>query len=360
MSSTNRVPETRTMAGEELSADDAWHTLREYGRWHLARDAFTRFRYGDGFSHSRALALQLCLAVVPFLIALTGLAADLGQGESGEVIARTVLALTPGSSDAVVADVLGSGSDPGNAGSGSDGSGSRAGEEDEDDVTGEAGEIALVLGLLTGIGALTTAMAQIERGANRMYGVERDRPPLRKYGRALALALTAGLTAFGGFLLLVAGGPFGEAARDAYGWGEGAARTWAVLRWPLGLALTVASVALIFERAPRRRQPSVSWLAFGAGLSTLLWLAASAALALYVRSSGAFGDTYGPLTGIMALLLWANVTAVALFLGLAFAAQLEALRAGLPDPGEPDRWHPEPDLPRSGRPYVGRRDAGNG
>jgi len=323
VSSTNRVPETRTMDGDELSADDAWQALREYGRWHLARDAFTRFRYGDGFSHSRALALQLCLAVVPFLIALTGLAADLGRGEGGEVVARTVLALTPGSSDEVVADVLGGGSD------------------DEDD----AGEVALALGLLTGIGALTTAMAQIERGANRMYGVERDRASLQKYGRALSLALTAGLTAFGGFLLLVAGGPFGDAAQQAYGWGDGVDRAWDVVRWPLGLVLTVASVALIFERAPRRRQPSMSWLAFGAGLSTVLWLAASAGLALYVQRSGAFGETYGPLTGIMALLLWANVTAIALFLGLAFAAQLEALRAGQPDPGEPDRWHPEPDLP---------------
>ena len=27
----------------------------------------------------------------------------------------------------------------------------------------------------------TTAMAQIERGSNRIYGVERDRPFLRKY-----------------------------------------------------------------------------------------------------------------------------------------------------------------------------------
>jgi hypothetical protein len=33
------------------------------------------------------------------------------------------------------------------------------------------------------------------------------------------------------------------------------------------------------------------------------------------------------LTGIFALLLWANLASVALFLGVAFAAQLEAVRA---------------------------------
>ena len=48
MSSTEPVPETRMMPGDELSADDAFLALRHYGRWHLVRDAFVRFRYGDG------------------------------------------------------------------------------------------------------------------------------------------------------------------------------------------------------------------------------------------------------------------------------------------------------------------------
>ena len=41
---------------------------------------------------------------------------------------------------------------------------------------------------------------------------------------------------------------------------------------------------------------------------------------------------YGPLSAIMSLLLWSYLTSLALFLGLAFAAQLEAARAGLREP----------------------------
>ena len=78
MSSARRVPETRLLGQDELSADDAWRTLRRYGGWRLLRDALVRFRYGDGFSHARALGLQLCLAAVPLLIALNGLAGWLG------------------------------------------------------------------------------------------------------------------------------------------------------------------------------------------------------------------------------------------------------------------------------------------
>ena len=43
-------------------------------------------------------------------------------------------------------------------------------------------------------------------------------------------------------------------------------------------------------------------------------------------------DTYGPLTAIIALLLWANVTGIALLAGVAVAAQIEAVRAGHADP----------------------------
>ncbi|MFG2320242.1 hypothetical protein ACGFTA_35090, partial [Streptomyces tendae] len=59
-------------------------------------------------------------------------------------------------------------------------------------------------------------------------------------------------------------------------------------------------------------------------------------LALYVAHSGSFGSLYGPLTALMALFLWANLAGVALFLGVAFAAQLEAARAGITKPVHPD------------------------
>ncbi|MEV4763007.1 YihY/virulence factor BrkB family protein [Micromonospora chokoriensis] len=320
MSSTKIVPETRLMADEELSADDAWHTLRREGGWHLLRDAFIRFRYGDGFSHSRAFALQLCLAVVPFLIALTGLITELGVEEGGRVVADTVLALTPGQSAEVVGDLLGEG------------------ERVED-----AGELALTLGLLTGLVALTTTMAQIERGANRIYGVERDRPALRKYLRAAVLAVTAGLPALAGFLILVGGGAMGRSVREHYEWGALANVIWNVVRFPLSLALTVLAVAVLFRHAPRRNQPGLSWLFFGAGIATALWWLASLLLAAYVKFSDGFGQTYGALTGMMALLLWANLTGMALFGGLAFAAQLEALRIGVQEPAQPDLWEPDTD-----------------
>ena len=85
----------------------------------------------------------------------------------------------------------------------------------------------------------------------------------------------------------------------------------------------------------------LSWLFFGASIAIAIWWLASLLLAAYVKYSGGFGQTYGALTGMMALLLWANLTGIALFGGLAFAAQLEAMRIGVEEPAQPDLWEPE-------------------
>ena len=41
-------------------------------------------------------------------------------------------------------------------------------------------------------------------------------------------------------------------------------------------------------------------------------------------------------SAVMALLIWANITGIALLTGVALAAQLEAVRAGEDDPRLPD------------------------
>jgi len=315
MSTATRVPETITISGDELSADDAVTTLRRYGRWNLVKNSFIRFRYADGFTNARALALQLCLSFIPLIIAVVGLASAVHQEKIGQIIVQTLGGVLPGKNNGDMVE--------------------QAAQRTHDQGAA-GGQLALWLGLLAAIIALTTAMGQIERGANRIYGIERDRPALRKYGRALLMALTAGLLLQLGFLVIVAGDALGEALAAAYGWGETFERAWTIGSWPAGIALAWASFTVVLERAPRRRQPAYSWLAVGSGVSLVLWLLLTGLLALYVVKSGSFGTTYGPLTGIFALLLWANLSSVALFLGVAFAAQLEAVRAGVPAPASDD------------------------
>jgi len=295
MSTATSVPSTLGLEG-----DDALVTLRATGRRRLALDAFDRFRAADGFSHTRALAFQLTLTIVPALITVVGLATALDQDGFTRVVREVLGDVAPGAAGDLVTAALRQGS-------------AGAGQED--------GEVALAFGGLATMIAGTTAFGQLERGANRIYGVERDRPLLRKYGTAAALMLTAGVATVLAAILLVAGETLADAADLGSAFG--------VLRWPVALALVVGALALLFEIAPRRRQPEPSWLALGSGLSAVLWLAFTGILAVLVGASANFGVTYGPLAGTIAVLLWTFLSALALLLGLAFAAQLEAVRAGV-------------------------------
>ena len=316
------VPVTVEIDGEELDFDDARTAIRSVGVRRLFVDSAMRFRYGDGFTNSRALALQVALSVVPFMLALTGLAADLDVGRASDVLSRTVSAMSVGGDDAPTA------------------TGGQTGDEAE-----EAGEVALAVGLVFALVSMTTAVAQIERGVNRIYGIERDRRARAKYGRAAVLTAILAVPVGVGFMLLVGGGPFADAMAEEYGWTGTTVTVWHLVRWPAGTLLLTFAIAVLFDHVPRRRQPSLSWLALGSGIAVALTITASGLLALYVRESGAFDDVYGSIAGVMALLLWSYLTSIALFVGAAVAAQLEAVRAGVtrpfdddpgPAPGSPD------------------------
>jgi uncharacterized BrkB/YihY/UPF0761 family membrane protein len=166
----------------------------------------------------------------------------------------------------------------------------------------------------------------VERALNRLYGIERDRPTLRKYGLALLLALSAGVLAVSGFAVMMVG-------RELAGDGGGTAGTlWNLIRWPLAALLLAGATALVFRWSPRRRQPGFSWLTAGSVVGVALLSLATVALDLLFRLSSTFGQTYGPLAGLVALSFWTFAASASLLLGGSFVAQLEAVRAGVPAP----------------------------
>src|SRR3712207_3066249 len=95
MSTATTVPRTYG----ELEGDEALETLRRTGLRRLAVDSVARFRAADGFSHSRALAFQFTLTLLPALIAVVGLASALDQETFTRVATETVDDLAPRSEE---------------------------------------------------------------------------------------------------------------------------------------------------------------------------------------------------------------------------------------------------------------------
>ncbi|KIF06588.1 ribonuclease BN [Streptomyces sp. RSD-27] len=323
MGTATRVPQRRDVAswraeraqeGDELSAEEAVAALRRHGGWSLVRDSFIRFRYADGFSHSRALALQTVLAIVPLAIAFIGLSGALHTDAVGRIAELTIRQLASGPSREVVDEAL----------------------AQSRHRPGDGSQAALWLGLLFSVVNVTTALCQVERGANRIYGTERDRPFLPKYARGLVMSVLAGLPLGLSFCVTVLGAHLSRAVTEVYHLEPGTARAWDLLRWPVGVLLALLATSAIFRLSPRRTQPGYTWLAFGATVHLTLWLLATWGLSLYVGAGGSFTTVYGPLSAFVSLLLWSYLTSLALFLGLAFAAQLEAARAGVSEPATAD------------------------
>jgi YihY family inner membrane protein len=300
MSSATLVPETRGLTG-----DDAWAVLKRTGWGRLAKDAFKRMRVADGFSHARSLAFMISLVAIEGLIGIVGLASVLHKGSVSATIDATVRRAVPGPAGNVLTTAV----------------------TQAHRVVAGHHYSALLFGAIGALVVGTTAMGQLERGLNRIYGVEQDRPTLKKYAIGLFFALSVGALVAASFVSLAFGSDlFITIHNHAF------TSVWLVVRWPLGVSLTAIAVTVLFRWSPRRRQPSLSWLAFGSGISVFLWGLSTAGLGLFYGSSSSFGATYGPLAGVIALLVWSLLSSISLFYGAAVAAQLEALRSGAPVP----------------------------
>ena len=300
MGSASLVPETHGLTG-----DDAWSVLKSTGVGRIAKDALKRMRVADGFSHARSLAFLVSLVAVEGMIAVVGLASVLRKGGVTKLIDSTIRRMVPGPASHVLTTAVTQAHRVG------------AGHH----------YVALLFGVIGGLAVATAAMGQLERGLNRIYGIEQDRPAMRKYGLALVFAISAGTLCGASFLCLAVGGDLFSSINNG-----ALTSVWSVARWPIGVGLTAVAVTLLFRWSPRRHQPQLSWLAFGSGISVTLWGLVTIGLGLYFSSGSSFGATYGPLAGVVALLVWSYLASIALFYGAAVAAQLEARRTGEPDP----------------------------
>jgi YihY family inner membrane protein len=271
----------------------------------LVRDAFVRFRASDGFSHARSLAFVTSLLLVQGVILLVGLAAWLGDTDLSASIVRAISEAVPGPAGKALTDAV-----------------------FHAYRTGASGQnlVLVVIGVTTVITG-TTLMGQMERALNRQYGIEQDRPTFQKYGRALGLAFTAGVLSTAAFAIFALGHGIGQSLND-----HTVTQIWNVVRWPIALVLMMSAIALLFRWAPRRHQPGWSWLAFGSTVSVVLWSLATLGLGFFFQASTTFSTTYGPLAGMIAILLWSLLSSIAILFGAAIAVQLEAVRAGAAAP----------------------------
>ncbi|HSK27942.1 MAG TPA: YihY/virulence factor BrkB family protein, partial [Jiangellales bacterium] len=158
--------------------------------------------------------------------------------------------------------------------------------------------IGLVIALLLALWSASAGVAGLVGALNSVYDEVDERNFVKK--RGLSLLLTVGALVFVAVAVgLVAVLP---AVLDTLGLGVAATAVVQVLRW-LGLVLAfVVALAVLYRVAPDRDSPRLRWVTPGAVVATVLWVIASAGFSLYVDRFGSYGDTYGPIAGVVVLL----------------------------------------------------------
>jgi membrane protein len=154
---------------------------------------------------------------------------------------------------------------------------------------------------------------------NTVHGV-RERRPFWKV-RAVAL-LTTLFATVGGFVAALVG-VAAPAFAKALGPEFALAVTW--LRLPVAGFLMMLVWAVLYYVLPDVEQ-RFRLITPGSVAGVLLWLAASWGFSFYLTHFPSSQAVYGALGGIVVLLLWMWISALALLLGAAINAVLERLR----------------------------------
>ena len=194
------------------------------------------------------------------------------------------------------------------------------------DQSGSAKVFALVVGGAGAVWAASGAMGSIIKAVNRAYDEDETRPFWKLRLIAIVLVLLTGVTLLAVAVLIVFGGPLGQAIADKAQLGGAFTVLWSLLRWPVAFAAVVVVFGFVYSLAPDTDERHWRWVTPGSVLAAALWVILSALFTLYVTFAGSYSRTYGTLAAGVILLLWLNYTAWAILFGAELNSELERRR----------------------------------
>lgn len=166
----------------------------------------------------------------------------------------------------------------------------------------------LTFSFLDALWSASAGVASLIPALDRAYDVVETRPFWKR--RLLAVAATLGVGAMSLVASLIALAV--PALSHWIGGSLGELLLW--VRLPIAGAIVMVTWALMYMFLPNV-QPRFQPVTPGSVVGVLLWVAASWGFSQYVAHFGSYEATYGALGGVVVLLLWMWVSAMALLLG---------------------------------------------
>jgi membrane protein len=186
--------------------------------------------------------------------------------------------------------------------------------------------IALGVGLVLSVWAVSSYATAFGRASNQAYGVEEGRQFFRFRGTMMivAIALILGFAISAAILLgtptVVAA--IGESMHIPYFW----ILTWDIAKWPVLALVAFTILAILYYFSPNVKHLRVRWVTWGAAFALIVWGVATAGFGVYVLTFNTYNHVYGWLGGAVALLLWLYITNFVLVIGTEVDAEIVRVR----------------------------------
>lgn len=178
----------------------------------------------------------------------------------------------------------------------------------------------LLFAVLLALGSGSAAAQAIVKAANRAYAVRETRSFFKIWGISLLMGL--GVTLLVGALAFATFGPeIGGYVRRLVGLPGIFLAFWGAFSWALAFLAVTLALAVLYYLAPNADLP-FRWITPGGLVATVLMLASSVALNLYVANVGRYDQVYGQLGAVVVLMLWLYVTGFTVLIGAEMNAVL--------------------------------------
>jgi membrane protein len=255
---------------------------------HVVRD----MEKNHTMAFAAALAYYFVLALFPFLIFLSAVAAHLPLpnffGQVMGLIARVVPAANMGPLRSLMTDTILS-----------------------------THNRLLTFGILLTLWSASSGFTALIDALNTAYDVSETRRYWKTRGLAIVLTFSVGCLLVIALGLLIVGPSLSTKLTDAFGM----ANLWPYLRWGVAISCTILAVELLYFVAPNAKQRFLSTLP-GAMIAVGGWIGLSYLLGIYFQDFSAYSKGYGSLGVALAFGIWLYWTGFVVLIGAQFNAEL--------------------------------------
>jgi membrane protein len=264
---------------------------------------FKQFSQDNVTDWAAALTYYGVLSIFPgvlVLVSVLGMLSDNGQ----QTVQETVQQVAPSEQiQNLVNQVLTQVQDPGKAG------------------------LAAIIGIVAAFWSASGYIGAFMRASNAIYDVPEGRPVWKTIPIRLGVTAVIGIMLIMSAVIVVFTGGLAEAVGKQIGLGGGFVTAWSIAKWPVLIILVSLMFAILYWASPNAKTGGFRWVSPGGIFAVLVWVAASAAFAIYLANFANYNKTYGTLGGVIAFLVWLWISNIAIMLGAELDAELERGRA---------------------------------